>query len=89
MDILLTQSLFQSWLFVFARLLGCAAVDPLMGRLPWGLRLFVAGALAWVWAPGLAPVQVDPLTAAGGGVRPAGARADAEPQMKNRSANFI
>lgn len=65
MDFLLTQSLFQSWLFVFARLLGWAAVDPLMGRLPWSLRLFVAGALAWVWAPGLVPAQVDPLTSAG------------------------
>ena len=65
MDILLTQSLFQSWLFVSARLLGWAAVDPLMGRLPWSLRLFVAGALAWVWVPGLAPAQIDPLTSAG------------------------
>lgn len=65
MDILLPQSLLATWLFVFARLLGWAWVDPLMGRLPWGMRLFVAGALAWVWAPGLPAAQLDPFAAAG------------------------
>jgi flagellar biosynthetic protein FliR len=65
MDILLTQSQFEAWLFVFARLLGWAWIDPLMGRLPWSLRLFMAGALAWVWVPGLPQADVDPATSAG------------------------
>lgn len=65
MDILLPQSLLATWLFVFARLLGWAWIDPLMGRLPWSMRLFVAGALAWVWVPGLPAAQADPFTAAG------------------------
>lgn len=65
MDFLITQPLLDSWLFVFARLLGWAAVDPLVGRLPWSLRLFVAGALAWVWVPGLAPAQLEPFSGAG------------------------
>ncbi len=43
MDLLLPQSLLATWLFVFARLLGWAWIDPLMGRLPWSLRRFVAG----------------------------------------------
>lgn len=65
MDLLVTQSQLEVWLFVFARLLGWAAVDPLVGRLPWSLRLLVAGALAWVWVPGLAPAQVEPFSGAG------------------------
>lgn len=65
MDLALPQSLLATWLFVFARLLGWAAVDPLVGRLPWSLRLFVAGALAWVWVPGLASAQVEPFSGAG------------------------
>ncbi len=65
MDLLVTQSQLEAWLFVFARLLGWAAVDPLVGRLPWSLRLLVAGALAWVWVPGLAPAQVEPFSGAG------------------------
>jgi flagellar biosynthetic protein FliR len=64
MDLVLTQPLLQTWLFVFARLLGWAAVDPLMGRLPWRLRLLLAGALAAAWAPGQA-AQIDPMTTAG------------------------
>lgn len=65
MDLLVTQSQLEVWLFVFARLLGWAAVDPLVGRLPWSLRLLVAGALAWVWVPGLAPAQVEPFSGTG------------------------
>lgn len=64
MDLVLTQPLLQTWLFVFARLLGWAAVDPLMGRLPWSLRLLLAGMLAVIWAPGQA-AQLDPMTTAG------------------------
>jgi flagellar biosynthetic protein FliR len=65
MDLVFHQPLLHAWLFVFARLLGWAWIDPLMGRLPWSLRLFLAGALAWVWAPGQTPVELDPFSAAG------------------------
>lgn len=65
MDLVLYQPLLQTWLFVFARLLGWAAVDPLVGRLPWSLRLFVAGALAWVWVPGLGAAEFEPTSTAG------------------------
>jgi flagellar biosynthetic protein FliR len=65
MVLVLHQAAFVTWLYVFARLLGWVWVDPLMGRLPWSLRLFLAGALAWVWVPGLAAGQVDPFSTAG------------------------
>jgi flagellar biosynthetic protein FliR len=65
MDLLLTPTLLENWLLVFARLLGWAWVDPLMGRLPWSLRLFVAGALAWMWVPALPGQGIDPFTPAG------------------------
>lgn len=65
MGLVLHQAELATWLFVFARLLGWAWIDPLMGRLPWSLRLFVAGALAWAWVPGLPAAQIDPLTTAG------------------------
>lgn len=65
MDLLITPSLLEAWLFVFARLLGWAWVDPLVGRLPWGARLFAAGALAWAWVPGQGAAQAEPLTTAG------------------------
>jgi len=65
MGLVLHQAEFATWLFVFARLLGWAWIDPLMGRLPWSMRFFLAGALAWVWVPGLSAAQVDPLTTAG------------------------
>lgn len=65
MDMLLEQSLLEAWLFVFARLLGWCWIDPLMGRMPWSMRFFVAGALAWVWVPVLPVIQIDPLTTSG------------------------
>lgn len=46
-----TQTEFAAWLLIFARLLGWSWIDPVIGRLPWFLRLFFAGALAWVWVP--------------------------------------
>jgi flagellar biosynthesis protein FliR len=46
---------------VFARLLGWSWIDPVISRLPWFLRLFFTGALAWVWVPGVS-VSVDPLS---------------------------
>jgi flagellar biosynthetic protein FliR len=65
MDLILPPLFLENWLLVFARLLGWAWVDPLMGRLPWSLRLFVAGALAWVWLPAMAGLDIDPFTPAG------------------------
>ncbi len=65
MDLAFNQAALATWLFVFARLLGWSWVDPLMGRLPWSMRLFVAGSLAWVWVPGLPSGQIDPLSTAG------------------------
>ncbi len=65
MDLSISQSLLATWLFVFARLLGWAWIDPLMGRLPWSLRLFVAGALAWVWVPAVSATETEPFSAAG------------------------
>lgn len=66
MDILLPQSLLGIWLLVFARLLGWAWVDPLLSRLPWFMRFFLAGTLAWVWVPdSFAQPVVDPLSIAG------------------------
>jgi flagellar biosynthesis protein FliR len=67
LDLLLSQPLLETWLLVFARLLGWAWVDPLVSRLSWGMRVFVAGALAWAWVPGSvhAVAGVDPLSIPG------------------------
>jgi flagellar biosynthetic protein FliR len=56
-----TQPELAAWILVFARLLGWSWIDPVISRLPWFLRLFFAGALAWVWVPGVS-VTVDPLS---------------------------
>lgn len=56
-----TQPELAVWLMVMARLLGWSWIDPVVSRLPWFLRLFFAGALAWVWVPG-ASITVDPLS---------------------------
>lgn len=61
MALIFTQPELVAWLMVLARLLGWSWVDPVVSRLPWFLRLFLAGALAWVWVPG-ASVAVDPLS---------------------------
>ena len=50
----LTEASLAVWLFAFARLAGWALFDPLTGRLPLPLRLFIAAVLAAVLAPGLA-----------------------------------
>lgn len=55
----LTQPELAAWILVFARLLGWSWIDPVISRLPWFLRLFFAGALAWVWVPGVS-VSADP-----------------------------
>lgn len=48
-----TEAALLGWLFAFGRLAGWAFFDPLAGRLPVGLRLMLAAALAAVLAPGL------------------------------------
>ena len=61
----LTESSLAVWLFAFARLAGWAVFDPLIGRLPLLLRLFMAAVLAAVLAPGLSSEVVDPFTVQG------------------------
>lgn len=61
MDLAFTQAELAAWLLVMARLLGWSFTDPVVSRLPWFLRIFFAGALAWVWVPGAA-MPVDALT---------------------------
>ncbi len=56
-----TQPELAAWLLIFARLLGWSWIDPVIGRLPWFLRLFFAGALAWVWVPS-SSIIIDPLS---------------------------
>lgn len=62
---MLTSGFLAAWLFAFTRLLGWAWVDPLLSRLPWSLRFFMAGALAWLPASQLATPQIDPLSISG------------------------
>jgi flagellar biosynthetic protein FliR/FlhB len=61
MDLILTHTELAAWLMVMARLCGWAWADPVVGRLPWLARVFLAGALAWVWVPA-AGVTADPLS---------------------------
>lgn len=61
----LSESHLAIWLFAFARLAGWTLFDPLVGRLPLSLRLFVAAVLAAVLAPGLSIAAHDPFTVQG------------------------
>jgi len=61
----LTEASLAVWLFAFARLAGWALFDPLTGRLPLLLRLFLAAVLAAVLTPGLATGAIDPFTLQG------------------------
>jgi flagellar biosynthesis protein FliR len=61
---LLTEAGLSAWVFAFARLAGWTVFDPLVGRLPLLLRLFLAAVLAAVLAPGLA-LGVAPFTVQG------------------------
>lgn len=61
----LTEAGLSAWLFAFARLAGWTVFDPLVGRLPLLLRLFLAAVLAAVLAPGLAPAATAPFTVQG------------------------
>ena len=62
----LSEASLALWLFAFARLAGWAVFDPLTGRLPLLLRLFIAAVLAAVLAPGLAiDAMIDPFSVQG------------------------
>ena len=61
----LTEAGLSAWLFAFARLAGWTVFDPLVGRLPLLLRLFLAAVVAAVLAPGLALGTTAPFTVQG------------------------
>ncbi|HMA11153.1 MAG TPA: flagellar biosynthetic protein FliR, partial [Steroidobacteraceae bacterium] len=61
----LNEASLAAWLFAFARLAGWAVFDPLTGRLPLLLRLFLAAVLAAVLTPGLSLAPIDPFSVAG------------------------
>src|SRR5574340_1551174 len=61
----LTEASLSVWLFAFARLAGWTVFDPLVGRLPLLLRLFLAAVLAVVLAPALMPGTIAPFTTQG------------------------
>jgi flagellar biosynthetic protein FliR len=61
----LSEASLAAWLFAFARLAGWAVFDPLTGRLPLLLRLFIAAVLATVLTPGLSLAAIDPFSLQG------------------------
>jgi flagellar biosynthetic protein FliR len=61
----LSEASLSVWLFAFARLAGWTLFDPLTGRLPLLLRLFLAAVLAAVLTPGLAIDAIAPFTVQG------------------------
>lgn len=61
----LSEASLAVWVFAFARLAGWTLFDPLTGRLPVSLRLFIAAVLAAVLTPGLSMVALDPFTLPG------------------------
>ena len=61
----LSEASLSVWLFAFARLAGWALFDPLTGRLPLLLRVFLAAVLAAVLAPGLAIETLAPFSVQG------------------------
>jgi flagellar biosynthetic protein FliR len=61
----LSEASLAVWLFAFARLAGWTLFDPLTGRLPLLLRLFLAAVLAAVLTPGLSTDAIAPFTVQG------------------------
>lgn len=61
----LSETHLAVWLFAFARLAGWTLFDPLTGRLPITMRLFLAAVLAAVLAPGLSVAAPDPWSVQG------------------------
>lgn len=61
----LTEAGVSVWLFAFARVAGWIVFDPLAGRLPLVLRLFIAAVLAAVLAPGVVAGELAPFSLPG------------------------
>ena len=61
----LTEAAVSVWLFAFARVAGWVVFDPLAGRLPLVLRLFIAAVLAAVLAPGVTAGGLAPFSLPG------------------------
>lgn len=61
----LSETHLAVWLFAFARLAGWTLFDPLTGRLPVAMRVFMAAVLAAVLAPGLSSAALDPFSVQG------------------------
>lgn len=61
----LSEASLAAWLFACARLAGWTVFDPLTGRLPLLLRLFLAAVLATVLTPGLSLEAIDPFSVQG------------------------
>ena len=61
----LSETHLAIWIFAFARLAGWTLFDPLVGRLPIWMRLFMAAVLAAVLTPGLTSTAIDPFTLPG------------------------
>jgi flagellar biosynthetic protein FliR len=61
----LSETSLAVWMLAFARMAGWTLFDPLTGRLPVSLRLFMAAVLAAVLAPGLSAAAIDPFTVQG------------------------
>jgi flagellar biosynthetic protein FliR len=61
----LSETSLAVWMLAFARLAGWTLFDPLIGRMPVLLRLFMAAVLAAVLAPGLSTAAIDPFTVQG------------------------
>lgn len=61
----LTEALLATGLAAFARIAGWMLFDPLVGRLPLGLRLMLAAALAAALVPGLPATGIAPLSLPG------------------------
>lgn len=61
----LSEASLGVWLFAFARLAGWTLFDPMVGRLPVLMRLFMAAVLAIVFAPALTLEAIAPFTPQG------------------------
>lgn len=61
----LSEASLALWLYAFARVAGWAVFDPLTGRLPPALRLFLAAVLATVLTPGVTIMATAPFSVPG------------------------
>ena len=62
-----TEAGMAAWLWIFARVAGWAMLDPLLARLPLGLRVMIAAVLAAAILPSVAVLPaMSPFSLAGG-----------------------